>query len=47
MGDCSVVGIVAWLVVVVVVVVVMVVEIWSVQNNDSNRKAYLKWSQPG
>ena len=45
MGDCSVVGIVAWLV--VVVVVVMVVKIWSVQNNDSNRKTYLKGSQPG
>ena len=37
--------IVAWLVVVVVVVVV--VEIWSVQNNDSHRKTYLKGSQPG
>ena len=28
-------------------VAVMVVEIWSVQNNDSNRKTYLKGSQPG
>ena len=49
LGDRSVVGVVAWLVVVVVgvVVVVMVAEIWSVQNNDSNRKTYLKGSQPG
>ena len=37
--------IVAWLV--VVVVIVIVVEIWSVQNIDSNRKTYLKGSQPG
>ena len=28
-------------------VAVMVVEIWSVQNNDSNRKTYLKGLQPG
>ena len=28
-------------------VAVMVVEIWSVQNNDSKRKTYLKGSQPG
>ena len=49
-GDCSVVGVVAWLVVVVwgaKLVAIMVVEIWSVQNNDSNRKTYLKGSQPG
>ena len=55
-GDCSVVGSVVWLVVVVVGVVVvwgaklvavMVVVIWSIQNNDSNRKTYLKGSQPG
>ena len=49
-GDCSVVGVVAWLVVVVwgaKLVAVMVVEIWSVQNTDSNRKTYLKGSQPG
>ena len=50
------VGVVAWSVVVVVGVVVvwgaklvavMVIEVWSVQNNDSNRKTYLKGSQPG
>ena len=44
-GDLVVVGVVVvWG---AKLVVVMVVEIWSVQNNDSNRKTYLKGSQPG
>ena len=44
-GDSVVVGVVVvWG---AKLVAVMVVEIWSVQNNDSNRKTYLKGSQPG
>ena len=43
-GDLVVGVVVAWG---AKLVVVMVVEIWSVQNNDSNRKTYLKGLQPG
>ena len=49
LGDCSVVGVVAWLVVVVwgaKLVAVMVIEVWLVQNNDSKRKPYLKGHSP-
>ena len=42
-GDGGVVGIV---VKGAMLVVVMVVEMWLFQNNDSNRKTYLKGSQP-